>query len=311
MIRWAKFVSGVESFTGTRFVRSLIGARARVGPSGIQDPRYLKSSSHAGKMLLQEPPETQYDLRFNFLGFPVRVSWTFWLGAIVIGHGFAQGIDLSNQGLSPGIGPLLLLWTLCVLVSILIHELGHALAFRQFGIQSSIVLYHFGGLAIPIGSLRPGVSANRLSEKQDLWVTAAGPLAQLISAAVVIAVVKILGYSVPFLPLGVSALPGLSEGKQIDSFGLLVLLIFYLYPSIFWAVLNLMPVWPLDGGRITRSLVLLSGGTTSQALWISIIAASGLAWYAFSRGGFPIMGIFFLMFAISNYQMLQQSGGWR
>jgi hypothetical protein len=56
--------------------------------------------------------------------------------------------------------------------------------------------------------------------------------------------------------------------------------------------------------------VLLNGGTTSQALWISIIAAGGLAWYAF-RGGQSIMGIFFLMFAISNYQMLQQSGGWR
>ena len=262
-------------------------------------------------MLLQEPVETPYDLRFQLFGFPIRVSWTFWLGAIVIGHSFAQSVDIQNRALSPGIGPLLMLWTLCVLVSILIHELGHALAFRQFGIHSSIVLYHFGGLAVPIGSFRAGFSLNRLTERQDLWVTAAGPLAQLASAAAVIGLVKAFGYRVPYLPLGLSELPGMSSGKPIDSFGLFVLLTFYLYPSIFWALLNLMPVLPLDGGRITRSIVLLSGGTTSQALWISVVAAGGLALYAF-RSGLSIMGIFFLMFAFSNYQALQQTGGgWR
>ena len=268
-------------------------------------------------MLLQEPPETAYDLRFNLLGFPVRVSWTFWLGAIVFGHGFAQLLDglAAFAGLpSPGIGPLLLLWTLCLLVSILIHELGHALAFRQFGIQSSIVLYHFGGLAIPIGSFR-GASINRLSEKQDLWVTAAGPLLQLLSAGAVIALVKLAGYRVTafaFMPAGLDRVPGMLQGGDLltESFGLEALVFFYVFPSVVWALLNLMPVWPLDGGRIARSIVLLSGGTTSQALWISIIAASGLALYAF-RGGQSIMGIFFLMFAFSNYQMLQQSGGWR
>lgn len=268
-------------------------------------------------MLLQEPPETAYDLRFHVFGFPVRVSWTFWLGAIVFGHGFAQlvdGIATVNNLSSPGIGPLLLLWTLCLLISILIHELGHALAFRQFGIQSSIVLYHFGGLAIPIGSFR-GVSISRLSEKQDLWVTAAGPLAQLLSAGVVIALVKWAGYRVTafaFMPAGLHKVPGMLEGKELllESVGLAALVMFYVFPSVVWALLNLMPVWPLDGGRIARSLVLLTGGTTSQALWISIVCAGGLALYAF-RGGQSIMGIFFLMFAISNYQMLQQPGGWR
>ncbi len=268
-------------------------------------------------MLLQEPSETAYDLRFQMLGFPVRVSWTFWLGAVVFGHGFAQLIDsiaMINNLSTPGIGPLLLLWTLCLLVSILIHELGHALAFRQFGIQSSIVLYHFGGLAVPIGSFR-GVSINRLSEKQDLWVTAAGPLLQLLSAGAVIALVKVGGYRVTafaFMPAGLHKVPGMLEGEELmlDSVGLAALVMFYVFPSVVWALLNLMPVWPLDGGRIALSLILLNGGTTSQALWISIIAAAGLALYAF-RAGHSIMGIFFLMFAISNYQMLQQSGGWR
>ncbi len=50
---------------------------------------------------------------------------------------------------NPGQGILLLMWIAAVFVSILIHELGHALAMRRYGISSYIVLYHFGGLAIP------------------------------------------------------------------------------------------------------------------------------------------------------------------
>ena len=99
--------------------------------------------------------------------FPVRVSWTFWLGAIVFGYEFAQQIDII--AVAAGLiqprqsGRCCCCGRLCLLVSILIHELGHALAFRQFGIQSSIVLYHFGGLAIPIGSFRAGASVGRLT----------------------------------------------------------------------------------------------------------------------------------------------------
>ena len=120
--------------------------------------------------MLQAPRETEYDLNFHFLGFAVRISWTFWLGALFIGFHLVQSMDNVFGPLSPGRAALFLLWTGCVFVSILIHELGHALAFRQFGIHSSIVLYHFGGLAIPTGSFLPS-SSGRLTLKQDIWVT--------------------------------------------------------------------------------------------------------------------------------------------
>ncbi|NND95941.1 MAG: peptidase [Pirellulaceae bacterium] len=264
-------------------------------------------------MLLQEPQESPYDLRFQLLGFPVRVSWTFWLGAIIFGHSFAQLVDFQANELSPGIGPLLVLWTICLFVSILIHELGHALAFRQFGIQSSIVLYHFGGLAVPIASFTPGRSIGRLSPQQDLWVTFAGPLAQIVSAAVVIAIVKFYGYRVDafaYMPAGLHQTPGMLDGAAIDSVGLYALVTFYVFPSVLWALLNLMPVWPLDGGRITRSIVLILGGTTSVSLWISVAASGALAAYAF-KSGQAIMGMFFLMFAITSFQLVQQTGTWR
>ena len=261
-------------------------------------------------MLLAEPPETDYDLRFNLLGFPIRVAVTFWIGAVVFGYGLCR--LFANEQL--GLGPMLIAWTACLLVSILIHELGHALAFRHYGIQSSIVLYHFGGLAIPTSAYMPGQSIGRMGEKEQLIVAAAGPGLQLFSALVVIVLVKLAGFEVfafHLMPAFLAEIPWVTEGAIMDSRGLLALISFYLYPSVLWALLNLVPVWPLDGGRIARSLIVLNGGTIAQSLWVSVICSGLLAMWAFSSRN-SIMGIFFLMFAFSSYQMLNtSSGGWR
>lgn len=269
-------------------------------------------------MLLQDPPESNYDLRFELFGFPIRVAWTFWLGALVFGYSLVNAVDrwLSMTATmdSPGRFPLLLLWGGCLLLSILIHELGHAFAFQQFGIRASVVLYHFGGLAIPKNSYSSarGFAPAEMSAGKELWIAAAGPLAQLLSAVVVIAAYKAAGYSVAVLQLipGGDRIPGLAEGEPINNAGLFALLVFYSFPSVLWALLNLIPVWPLDGGRIMRSVVLLSGGRIEQSLWISLIAGGAMAFYGFTRGNI-FLGILFLSLAISNYQMLQMQGRWR
>jgi len=264
-------------------------------------------------MLLQEPAESPYDIRFSFLGFPVRISWTFWLGAVVFGYGLVDSFDWALGMASPGRAPLLLLWGLCMLVSILIHELGHALAFRRYGIHASIVLYHFGGLAIPVGASLPGRSLVRLGQREDLLIALAGPVAQLASAAAVVGVMKMVGYQLlvfSWMPAGLNRIPGMLEGAPIDSAGLLAMVSFYIFPSVLWALLNLIPVWPLDGGRIMRSILLMSGGDTQQSLWLSVIVAGAMAAYGFS-GGQTFLGILFLMLAINNFQSLQHSGGWR
>lgn len=278
-------------------------------------------------MLLSEPSESEYDLRFMFMGFPVRIAWTFWLGALVFGHSLCQGVasgGLSGNpvGLldtvSPGIGPLLILWVICLFVSILIHELGHALAFRRCGIHCSIVLYHFGGLAIPNSGFAPGRSAGgrsagSISQLQQLFISAAGPALQILSAVVLVLVVKLAGYQVAIfdnMPAGLHRIPWVTEGNVIDSAGLYALVSFYVFPSILWALLNLVPVWPLDGGHIARSLILMNRGTVAQSLWLSIICSGVLAFYAVQRGD-TMMAIFFGMFGFSSYQMLQSSTGWR
>ncbi|MCH8921713.1 MAG: peptidase, partial [Planctomycetes bacterium] len=83
---------------------------------------------------MAEPPKTQFDLHFSLFGFPVRISPWFWAMSLLL------GFRLGNP-------KLLLMWVGVVFVSILIHELGHALAMRYYGWNARITLYAFGGLA--------------------------------------------------------------------------------------------------------------------------------------------------------------------
>lgn len=261
-------------------------------------------------MLFQRPAESPYDLRFQLFGFPVRIAWGFWVASIIFGFEIVRAVETFLGADSPGRLPLLVLWSLCLLTSILIHELGHAFAFRWQGYESSIVLYHFGGLAIPRGALRGGA----LSAAQDISISLAGPVTQLASAAVLAGSVAAAGYRLDallWLPLPLDWIPALFEGRPLDSAGLYALLVFYLLPSVFWALINLIPVLPLDGGHVAQALVLIGGGSVAQALWVSVIAAGLSGLYAVSIGQ-PFIGIFFLVLGVSSFQALQQTGNrWR
>ena len=260
-------------------------------------------------MFLQEPAQSPYDLRFNLLGIPIRVSWTFWIAAFVFGYSLSQLMDRLLGPNSLGLLPMLLVWSACLLVSIVIHELGHSLAFRRYGIESSIVLYHFGGMAIPGRSRRTDHSFGGLTPNQNIWISLAGPLAQLGSGILVIVAVKLAGYQLfvfEIMPQVFKRIPSLVEGNAIDSPGLLVLVTFYIYPSILWALLNLLPVMPLDGGQVMRSVVQLSGGNMIQALWVSVIVAGAVGFYGFTNGQ-TYLAILFLMLGWTNFQAIQQS----
>jgi Zn-dependent protease len=186
-------------------------------------------------VLLGEPRPTPYDLRFTILGFDVRVSPWFWLAAVLLG------------GRNGGFG--LLIWIVVVLISILIHELGHAFAFRHFGISSHIALYHFGGVAVPDGYGSSWGNQRSLSPQQHIFVSAAGPALQILAAIALIIVLRAGGFFIPF------ELPAQFQGtKELPSVALNIFVVQFLFVSIFWALLNLLPVYPLDGGQISRNL---------------------------------------------------------
>lgn len=263
--------------------------------------------------LLSEPPRSPYDLEFSIFGFPVRVTWTHWLMGLVFGFGLVQWIEVLYLEAAPARVVLLPGCVGAVFLSILVHELGHAFAFRQFGIGSSVVLYHFGGLAIPHGGLHLGFSVGRPKPLQDAWIAAAGPFAQLALAAVVAVVAIATGDPASWIDhLVWLVVPGqplvLPEGA-VPAF--VAFVDFIVWPSVVWGLLNLvLPIWPLDGGRIVHEFIVLFGGTRRFGHVVSVVAAAGIVLWGMATQDIFLI-VLFGSLAFNNYQMLQSHfGSW-
>ncbi|MCH5377448.1 MAG: site-2 protease family protein [Planctomycetes bacterium] len=256
-------------------------------------------------MFLAEPAVTAYDLNFRLLGIRVRIAPWFWLVALLLGWDLTKA---DQQAL------LLTLWVGSVFLSILVHEMGHALAMRFYGIHSYIVLYQFGGLAIPeqyssfqaFGARRP-----REDPTRQIVISAAGPVTQLMLALAIALSIHLSGYrmrmGVPYLEY---LLP-LQDGREIASRPLEVLLYFLMLTSVLWALLNLLPVYPLDGGQIARNVLTLFDPATGirYSLILSIVTGAAVAVYAFTSRHDPFLGLMFGLLAYSSFQILQAYSG--
>jgi stage IV sporulation protein FB len=266
-------------------------------------------------MMLQEPSFSQYDLNFRVLGFPTRVTWGFWIAAIVLGWDWARYVDfyLFRRGVeSPGAAALLLIWSLAILISILVHELGHALAMRYYGMESRVVLYHFGGLAIPESFGTWNAARRRpVDARGSILIAAAGPAAQIALAAVVYAIGRWIGMEMDFdgtLQYYLNIEP--IETEQPSSAAAYALFNALVGPSFFWALLNLLPILPLDGGNIMLNTLLLSRNRDAHrnAYFVSMAVAILVGIYCLQSGQ-PMFGLMCLSFAASNWQMLQSFSG--
>jgi len=254
-------------------------------------------------VLMSEPQPTQADLAFRLADIPVRVSVWFWAVAALLGW------DVSREfagGEQQQIIAYLILWVGVVFVSIVVHEMGHALAYRRFGIDSRVTLVQFGGVTVP---QRWGGRTLR-SPLQRIVVSAAGPLAQLILTAVLVVVIRAAGYSVPFPIQAVGESFGLYEGEPFSSKVLFFTVFCLLQVNVFWPLLNLLPVPPLDGGQIMRESLLAAGvgDATRVAAMIGVGTGGLVAWWAYSNGQL-YMAMLFVFLAVSCYQSLQ--GRWR
>jgi Zn-dependent protease len=194
-------------------------------------------------------------IRFTIFGIPVEIQPFFWLTLALIGGNFRA--DSSTALL------LMALFIIAGTISILVHELGHALTIRAFGLPTSITLQAFGGFA--------SYPAGILDRKKSFLVTAGGPAAQLVLAAAAYVVIM--------------NVPAVYENPNaIYFFGKLFGI------SLFWALINLLPVLPLDGGQLLHAL--LGPARVTITLWVSIITAAvaGVAMYQlFHSLVFPVI----------------------
>ena len=244
-------------------------------------------------MLFHSPTPTRFDLNFSILDIPVRVHPLFWLLAIFLG---------SSGGLVS-----IVIWVFVVFVSILVHEMGHALAFRRYGIGSHIVLHFMGGLAIPDStSWGAGFANIAPTPRQQIVISLAGPMAGFLLAILVIFGVIFSGGSIAvnFL-LGFIPIPQLT-GLSIGGDALRLFIIMMLWVNIFWGLINLLPVYPLDGGQVARNVIIqydpIDGARKS--LWLSAITGAAIALAGFFFLNSVYMALLFGILAFQSYQSL-------
>ncbi|MGH7541337.1 MAG: site-2 protease family protein [Gemmatimonadota bacterium] len=177
----------------------------------------------------------------RWFGFPIRIDYSWFLVAALVVWTFSMH-EFPRQ--LPGLSDTLYLAmgisaALLFFVSVLLHELAHAIVARARGIPvDGIILFIFGGIA----------QAREEAERpiDEFLLTAAGPLCSVALAGVFFGVERLVG-----------ALGGPEPVSAV--LGFLALLNFVL------AVFNMIPGFPLDGGRIFRSAVWAATGDLDKA----------------------------------------------
>jgi Zn-dependent protease len=210
-------------------------------------------------MFLSEPSSSQGDIRFRIFGFPVRVHPMFWVVTGILGIRSDGKVEPVNW----------LIWIGVVFVSILVHELGHAVLQRKFGGRPWITLYGLGGLA-------SCADCDRRPRSQIL-ISLAGPCAGFLFAGVVILVLYLTGHLVQFRW---DWIPILYRGFQTPHVDRVI--VDLLYVNIYWGLVNLLPIYPLDGGQIARQLFWIwqVPDGTRQSLKLSMVTAIAVAAYS-------------------------------
>lgn len=190
-------------------------------------------------------PSRQGTIRlFRFAGIDLFLHWSWFLIAV---------LEIQNRkGRYSSVA-----WNvaeyLALFLIVMLHEFGHALACRQVGgTANQIVLWPLGGVAYVNPPLRPGAT---------LWSIAAGPL------------VNVALFPILWAAVFLSRSQGWSASMP-DVYHLLRAL---LYIDVGLLIFNVLPIYPLDGGQILRSLLWFVMGRARSLLVATILGFVGVA----------------------------------
>jgi len=189
-------------------------------------------------------PTRQGSIRlFQLFGITVYLHWA-WFIAIVYFVNRARGYSSPVWSV---------LECLSLFLIVLIHEFGHQLACRSVGGKThDIILWPLGGVAYVTPPQRPGA---------QLWSIAAGPLVNVILFPL-------------FLTLFLFAKSAGWEDANPNAYNF-VFMLFYINTALL--IFNMLPVYPLDGGQILRSLLWFVFGPVQSLMIASIIGFIGVA----------------------------------
>jgi stage IV sporulation protein FB len=231
-------------------------------------------------------------IRFSLFGIPVLIQPFFWITLALIGG----ALEANSSEAIFRLG----LFILAGFISILVHELGHALTARHFGAYTEIVLQAFGGYASYTGV--------RMTRTQSFLITAAGPAIQIALGVIVFFMLLTHGYIDPDQSNALRWARGLvffDEGVLSNlNPNMIYFLLVLMGISIFWAVINLLPVLPLDGGQMLSAV--LGPQRMHITLWITIIVSIAAAILMFRFLGSFLFSIFLCFFAWQAWKALKE-----
>lgn len=208
-------------------------------------------------------------LRFSLAGFPVHLSWSIVVFAVLPLLDWLRGAQLTL--------PLVGVWVVAVVLSILVHELGHAMVARRYRLEPvSVTVHGIGGYC---------QHQSTPDNVQRVAIALAGPAAGLALAAV--------AYGVGELPL--------AAGSALVTYGLDALV----WVGVLWSGLNLLPIVPLDGGNALAAIL----RDTMPRLAMPVVWGVGLGTALVASGVALVWGEFFitvlaLLFAYENGRAL-------
>ena len=179
----------------------------------------------------------------------------------------------------------MVLFGLAMTISLLVHEMGHAMVAKWQGLEPSVTLHGMGGHCTHLPAT---------TDKRDAVLVAAGPGAGLalgLLAGAILLVASRTGAVMPY---------------YAETF-----LTYMLWIGIVWSIFNLLPIFPLDGGKLTRLALLRVFGADRghKIAHISslVFCAGGLALAITSKQIF--LGLIVAYFAYQNWQLLQAGSG--
>jgi Zn-dependent protease len=221
-------------------------------------------------------------LKFRLGNIPVRVHLSFLITTVILQMNAIQ--DLRTVAM----------WLGIVFVSILVHELGHALAGKAFGLAPEIDLHGMGGTT-------SWSAGRKLSHGKSILVSLAGPgLGMLFGGAL-----WLVATQTPLLRVDGPALEP-SEGQKLaaQAFGMALVV------NVGWGVFNLLPILPLDGGNVLRSLLNLAtkdrGERPARIVGIVLGLAVGIGAYLWLGSWW--IALLGALFAVQNFRVLRDLG---
>jgi Zn-dependent protease len=217
---------------------------------------------------------------FSVRGINIRVHITF---PLILVWAAIQFGALTRQGVSGAVFGIIV--TLLLFAIVVLHELGHSIAAQNYGVPvKQIVLLPIGGVA----------QLARIPEEpvQEFVIAIAGPLVNFGLAILMFIAGLVVGIDgVLSNPFSIARLMGEISPNAIFA---------YVFASnLFLGIFNLIPAFPMDGGRVLRAL-LATRLNYASATRIAVVIGQSLAWL-FGLWGFLNGGFFLILIAVFIY----------